>query len=395
MRLLLLTHNPAGVGADYIRARALGREFARAGHRVLLVAAAPAPRAPPLQDLGDGLQQLAFFDPSPPRLRRSGFSPVEVLKRIRYLSRERFDAVLAFGHRPAVSLPALRASRSKGTIQLSDWADLWGPGGIADERRLLVRFVLGRMDGWLEKRTRLRADGLIVISEHLMTLARSWGIPPQALHRTMAGADVERIVPQPMQALRARHGIDPEAHVVLYSGLSRYDRALVAPILAALAPSDPKARLMVVGGDPAPWSLALRKLSLQDRLIHFPYVPHDQLGSVLACADVMLLPFPRRGMNLARFPNRFGDYLAAGRPIVTNPTGEAERLMLQSQAGLLVEPAARAMAEGVRRLVDDPALSVELGRQGRRYAEQVLAWPILAGRVLEFLQGLPSPGRPA
>jgi glycosyltransferase involved in cell wall biosynthesis len=392
MRLLLLTHNPAGVGADYIRAVSLGREFAGAGHAVVLIATAPGLRALRPQGASGGLRELWFRDPSPARLRRSGLSPLEVLRRTRYLARERFDVLIAFGHRPAVSFPALQARRRTGAVYVGDWADLWGPGGIADERTPALRFVMGKLDGWLEKRARMQADGLTVVSEHLVRLARSWGIPQRRIHRTMAGADVVRIFPQPMQDLRRHHGIDLEAHILLYSGLSQYDRAQVVPVLAALAPLDPKARLLVVGDSSKPWKVELLKHSLEDRLIHFPHVPHDQLGGVLACADVMLLPFPDRGLNQARFPNRLGDYLAAGRPVVTNPTGEAERLVRQSGAGLLADPTAEAMARAVLKLFDDRDLAIHLGRRGRQYAEQVLAWPILAGQMLQFLGTLAARG---
>jgi glycosyltransferase involved in cell wall biosynthesis len=108
----------------------------------------------------------------------------------------------------------------------------------------------------------------------------------------------------------------------------------------------------------------------------------------------MLLPFPDRGLNQARFPNRLGDYLAAGRPVVTNPTGEAERLVRQSGAGLLADPTAEAMARAVLKLFDDRDLAIHLGRRGRQYAEQVLAWPILAGQMLQFLGTLAARGSP-
>jgi glycosyltransferase involved in cell wall biosynthesis len=119
-------------------------------------------------------------------------------------------------------------------------------------------------------------------------------------------------------------------------------------------------------------------------LIEVPPVPHEQLGEVLACADVMLLPFPLSGMNLGRFPARAGDYMAAGRPVVTNPTGDLGDFVRSERAGLVVGDDPRTMAQAVLRLLEDPALARELGDNGRRAAERELAWPSVAEKVLGF-----------
>jgi glycosyltransferase involved in cell wall biosynthesis len=389
MRILVLSHDLSGVGANYIRAASLGREFSTAGHQVVLLSAAPLrPRIPANGPSGSGLRELWFSDPAPPRLRRSGLSPLEVLQRARFLVGQRFDLIFGFGHRPTVSLPLLSAGARGGALYVGDWADLWGPGGIADHRAALSRWTLTRLDGWLERSARVRADGLTVISEHLHSRARSWGVPEGRMHRTTVGADIERIYPQPMGDLRRQHGIDPGAHIVLYSGLSPFDHPHVAPVIAALAPIDPRIRLMVLGGAREDWDAELGKLSIRDRLIHFAHVPHGQMGGLLACANVMLLPFPNIELNQARLPNRLGDYLAAGRPVVTNPTGDVGRLVQEAGAGLLAEAQPEAMAEIVQRLLADPALAAHLGESGRRYAEQNLAWPILAAKILQFFETL-------
>jgi glycosyltransferase involved in cell wall biosynthesis len=76
--------------------------------------------------------------------------------------------------------------------------------------------------------------------------------------------------------------------------------------------------------------------------------------------------------------------MAAGRPIVTNPTGDLGDFVQNERVGLAVENDPRLMAQAVVRLLEDTRLSRELGENGRRAAEGKLAWPLVAGKVMNF-----------
>jgi glycosyltransferase involved in cell wall biosynthesis len=127
-----------------------------------------------------------------------------------------------------------------------------------------------------------------------------------------------------------------------------------------------------------------------ERVLVWRRVPTASLGELLACGEVMLLPFPNLGLNLGRFPNRLGDYLSAGRPVVTNTTGDVGRLIEENAIGLAVEPTSQATAQAALRVLSDPVLAAELGNRGREFAEQRMAWSILASEVLAFYARLPQ-----
>jgi glycosyltransferase involved in cell wall biosynthesis len=93
-------------------------------------------------------------------------------------------------------------------------------------------------------------------------------------------------------------------------------------------------------------------------------------------------------VNAARFPNRFGDYLAAGRPIATNPTGDVGEIVEREQVGIVAPDEPRAFADAVLRLLDDPSASEAMGRRSRGLAETRYSWKALVEPLAGFYQGL-------
>jgi glycosyltransferase involved in cell wall biosynthesis len=110
----------------------------------------------------------------------------------------------------------------------------------------------------------------------------------------------------------------------------------------------------------------------------------EALSAAMACADVLLLPYTNRPVNLYRYPNKLGDYLSAGRPIVTNDTGDLGRLVAEERVGLVAPDTPEAFALAVKKLFDDVALADELALRGRALAETKLDWRFLARDLEAF-----------
>ena len=63
--------------------------------------------------------------------------------------------------------------------------------------------------------------------------------------------------------------------------------------------------------------------------------------------------------------------MAAGLPVVASAVGGVPELVREGETGMLVPPRdSAALAEALRRLVDDPALRDRLGEAGRRRVER-------------------------
>ena len=76
----------------------------------------------------------------------------------------------------------------------------------------------------------------------------------------------------------------------------------------------------------------LDKFSLGDNFIEFGWVDYAAYPEILSCADVFLLLQKNISTNVARWPNKAGDYFAAGRPILTNVVGDIGEIAKQNPA---------------------------------------------------------------
>jgi glycosyltransferase involved in cell wall biosynthesis len=137
---------------------------------------------------------------------------------------------------------------------------------------------------------------------------------------------------------------------------------------------------------------AVRERAFEDRMRVLGTVPHSDLEKVMASADVLLLPYSRKPVNLARFPNRFGDFLAAGGAMVTNRTGDMGEMVAGHQLGVLAADDPLDMSRKVLGLFEDRPRDEEFGRRARALAEDHLSWEILAREVEQFYSDLLASG---
>lgn len=392
LKVLLLTHNLADVGGSYQRAFSLARQLAALGHTVHLMASRRVPGGGEVATPIDGLHVLEMPDWAPKRLRMGGLSPIDAVGRIRWVLRRRVDVIHAFDHRPAVSMPAL-LGRLRGSILVSDWADLWGPQGIGQERKGVGGKLLAAADGLWETQFRRHVDGVTPINSHLEARLARMGIPPDRRMILPPGANADVIRPLPKREMRWLQGIPEDARVVAFIGFADYDVEFLVPAVLEILGKDPEAHLVTAGGDLRVLPEAVERAGFQARLHVLGFVPYARLERVLACADAMLLPFTNRPVNQGRFPNKLGDYLAAGRPIVTHATGDMGAWIGRHGAGVVASEDPVEFADEVFRLLKDPGRCLRMGRNARRLAEGELSWATLAARVEDLYYRLIEVGR--
>jgi len=381
MRILLLTHNAAGIGGSYQRAWGLGRALAGRGHEVHLMAARARPGLRPRRTLEDGVRIWEAPDVFPFRIRHAGLSPLDVAGRLASSARLQVDVVHSFDHRPACSLVALAARRGGHCIWVADRADRWGFGGIAGQRNAVSRATLGRFDDYLERRIYRSAQAATAASRDLAQEVVSAGLRRERVAWIPPGANPDLIRPMGKEVARGQCAIPLAAVVMVHIGFAGYDEDLLAESFARLAAREPSAILVTSGRVGDAFRGILRSYGLQGRWRDMGVVAYRDLGGVLACADLLILPYRDRPLNRGRFPNKLGDYLASGRPVVTNPTGDMADLVREEGFGLLAEETPEAMAAAAADLLKRPELREEMGRRGRALAEGRLGWPSLAATV--------------
>lgn len=387
MRVLMLTHNMAGLGGTYLRAYSLAVPLVAMGHEVTLLASAAQPTLRTREMTVHGVRIIQMGGITPARVRHGGLDPFDGVRRVQHVHAHAYDIVHGFDHRGAVSLPALWARLIEPRIGgrrvpfVSDWADLWGMGGIADTRSRLAQLTLGLADHVMERRVRRYADGVTVISDYLLEQARALGVPREAIRLVQVGANADMIEPLDAAAMRRKFGVAEDAPTLVHVGFVPYDVELLADTFILLARENPRMRLLMAGAPTPLLHTKVAQAGVQDQVRHVGVVPYAEMQQLLACGDVMLLPLSNRTINVARFPNRFGDYLAAGRPLATNLTGEVGKIVVNENIGVATADNPSAFAAAIAALLADPDRRAQMGTRARQLAEGRYSWCAMAQEV--------------
>ncbi len=103
-------------------------------------------------------------------------------------------------------------------------------------------------------------------------------------------------------------------------------------------------------------------------------VPRDELRRLYQRASVVVVPSRFEGFGLPA-----AEAMSCGAPVVACQAGALPEVMRVGGGGLLVprdDP--KALADGIRTLLDDPARRTQLGRSARTRIEQNFSWPRVA-----------------
>jgi glycosyltransferase involved in cell wall biosynthesis len=239
----------------------------------------------------------------------------------------------------------------------------------------LERFAMSRADGWT-------AFGWTVEA----ALIRRPGYRSRPRRVIPVGVDTDAFRPDPAagREVRRRLGWAPDGPpVVGYLGRFVPEKGLATLTAALDSLADTPWRAMLVGGGPMEPDLRAWAGRHGDRVRIVTGVPHDGVPAHLAAMDVLAAPSrttPRWREQLGRM---LLEAFACGTPVAASDSGEIPHVV--ADAGVVVgeadAPGWRAALAG---LLESPARRAELAARGRERALREYAWPVVAGRYLEF-----------
>jgi phosphatidylinositol alpha-mannosyltransferase len=181
---------------------------------------------------------------------------------------------------------------------------------------------------------------------------------------------------------------------VLFVGRFEEERKGFRYLLRAMARVQrrlPDARLLVVGnGEPERFAAEINRLGVRN-VEFIGYVSHDDKARYLASCDVICFPSTRN----ESFGLVLTEAMASAKPVVASAIPGYASVLTHEREGLLVPPQDDVvLADGIIRLLGDPALGRALGERGRETAGQY-AWPTVASRLLEIYKRASEKGRDA
>jgi glycosyltransferase involved in cell wall biosynthesis len=375
-------------GGTYIRCQELSRWLTRQGHDVVVVKVSERSRTRILRSEINGVRVLEMPRFWGMRWFGNDRLPSDILARVMHLAANRYDVLHLFSHHPSGYVPWRMAEvLRRADLFVNDWDDLWTDGGwYGDSGNPRVPGWRYRIEAWLEKAARTDADGVTAISRALVERAAALGIDEECIQYVPAGADTENIKPVPREQARRRLGLELEGIALVYSGFSIPEADLTMMLSALrLVRERLGVRLLVSGLQREPVDAMRRRLGLPpDAIIHTGNIPMADFSCFLGAGDIALLPYTDSKTNRHRFPNKFGDYLAAGKPVVAGRVGEIGRFMRRYPVGLAADGSPRDFADKIMALAENHDLRKRCSQAGRAAAEEVLSWRIHGETLSSF-----------
>lgn len=402
MRLLLINHYAGSPqhGMEY-RPYYLAREWVRAGHQVLILAASQSHvRTTQPQAGGQTLDGISYCWYETPVYVGNGLGRVrniwsfcrQVWRDADILAREfRPDAVIASSTYPLDVWVARRVARKAGAKLVYEVHDLW-PLSPIELSGMSPRHPFALLCQKAENDAYRDADVVVSMLPKVQGHMRAHGLDLKKLHIVPNGITLDEwegapeLLDSPELVTHLALQRAAGRLVLGYAGSMGLPNALDVLLDAARLLKDEPIAIVLVGSGHE--RLRLEKRVADEGLANvamFPPIPKRQIPALLEQFDIAYIGWQRT--PIYRFgiaPNKLMDYLMARRPVLHSVEAGNDPVA-EAQAGLTVPPEdPLAVAEGVRRLA---ALSADertaMGERGRAFVLAEHTYPVLAQRFID------------
>merc|ERR1739838_295733 len=203
----------------------------------------------------------------------------------------------------------------------------------------------------VEKLAYLKATKISVIAEDFVIRLVEKGVNKNRIVCIPNWVDLNFIRPlDKNNSFREEHNLQ-DKFVVVYSGNIALTQGLETVVKAAASLKEKSEIAFVILGEEK---------------------ARQKLPEMLSSADIGLV-VQKKTVTVFNLPSKIPVILASGRPIIASvpDTGTAMRVVKESGGGIVVTPEdSQALAEAILELYENPEKVEELGKQGRKYAEE-------------------------
>ncbi|HEY1090318.1 MAG TPA: glycosyltransferase family 4 protein [Burkholderiaceae bacterium] len=401
MRLLLINHYAGSPqhGMEY-RPYYLAREWVRAGHQVLILAASQSHvRTTQPRVGGETIDGISYCWYRTPTYQGNGLGRVrniysfcrQVWNDADALAGEfQPDAVIASSTYPMDVWVARRIARRSKAKLVYEVHDLW-PLSPIELSGMSPRHPFAMLCQKAENDAYRDADVVVSMLPKVQGHMAEHGLDLNKLSIVPNGVTLDEWEGEgeALDATLAAHLDSQQGRVILgYAGSHGLPNALDVLLDAAKLLREQPIAIVMVGDGHEKARLAERvQAEGLSNVALFPPIPKRQIPALLARFDIAYIGWQRT--PIYRFgiaPNKLMDYMMAGVAVLHSVEAGNDPVA-EAQAGLTVPPEdARAVAEGVLRLA---VLSAEerraMGARGRAFVLAEHTYPVLAQRFLAAL----------
>ncbi|PWB96663.1 glycogen synthase [Salinibacterium hongtaonis] len=264
-----------------------------------------------------------------------------------------------------------------------------------------------RVSRWIEQTAFEAADAVIAVSAGMRAdILRSYpALDPDRVAVVHNGIDLNDWTPRRDPDLLRRLGIDPDRPSVVFVG--RITRQKGLPYLLRAAEHLPQGtQLVLCAGAPDTPELLAEVKDAVERLAKTRgnvvwierLLSRSELTTVLTAATTFVCPSIYEPLGIVNL-----EAMACGAPVVGTATGGIPEVIDDGVTGMLVPLDQREdgtgtpldpdrfvsdLAAALTQMVQNPERSAEMGRAGRKRAEQSFGWDRIAQRTQEIYQSI-------
>ena len=226
-------------------------------------------------------------------------------------------------------------------------------------------------------------SALIAPSPELLGASREIGYSGPG-HYIPNGVDTEKFRFDAAARARVRKSWSVEGETVLLLARRLAPKNGVVDFAEACGHlADRPFRVVIAGEGPErpEMEAVFARAGLQDRVLFLGSVPNAGMPGIYSGADIAVLPSHMEATSISGL-----EAMACGLSLVGTGVGGIPDLISDGVTGSLV-PAhdPRALAAGIRHLVEDPSRRKDFGAAAREKAVSRFAWPEIARRTLDVL----------
>lgn len=299
---------------------------------------------------------------------------------------ERYDVLIAssppfFPHVTGVALATLR--RMPLVLEIRDlWPDYLVELGMLSGSSARALFAL-------ERALLRRADHVVVVTESFKDRVAEKGVSPDRITVIPNGVDLTRYAAGSPSVPRG------DSFHVGYLGTFGRGQALAVVVEAAalVAPRDPSVTFTLVGDGPDRSAVmaAIERTGARNIEVK-PPIPRDETRAFYQSCDACLVPLAPVAIFQQTIPSKIFEVMACERPVIAALSGEGERIVRSSGAGITSVPGdAASLANGILELRSRTATErSDMGRRGREFVRAHYDRAMLADKYFTLLQSIVS-----
>jgi glycosyltransferase involved in cell wall biosynthesis len=227
-------------------------------------------------------------------------------------------------------------------------------------------------------------------------LCRNYGVKKDSVLVVSNGANPEYSRPMDKTECRNQLGLLPDGNYLVFVGSLKKWHGIdrLVPLMPSLVEDNPGLHLLIVGDGEKRESLKQwidekrmgRNITLAGR------VPFEKVPVYINAGDVCLAPYFEERLNETGIsPLKIFEYMACGRPIITNPVGGLDVLFREYEIGVMVHSMNPQDWEApIRDLLKDPEKMKVLGDNGYRAVQAHFSWEAICKNIENALERLVS-----